>query len=222
MLVTKYTFQSRTPNSKLRPIKAQPHQTSYQDEFFSDTGETPFAQAAGFSGGEYHAPGEESVPESNSETTSSEQAHTSSGFVASAANAGRVAAGTASALARGMGSKAMGGFQNKVSQTAGGRLASSIRESMDTGSDSMGDQEEEGSSDGLSPSFGGQEGWINQSGGFSELSESDQEEARQAHADRQERDPEKHTFDVEDYVDYAQEKQRERNEEIASFVGRNR
>lgn len=105
-----------------------------------------------------------------------------------AANAGRVAAGTASALAKGMGSKAMGGFQNKVSQTAGGRLASSIRESMDTGSDSMGHQEGDGSCDGQSPSFGrdslsGQEGWINQSGGFSELAESDQEDARQAHAD---------------------------------------
>lgn len=193
----------------------------------SDTGETPFAQAAGFSGGESHAPGEEAVSESAGETHSSEQAQTSSGFMTGAANAGRVAAGTASALAKGMGSKAMGGFQNKVSQTAGGRLASSIRESMDTGNDSMGHQEGEGSSDGQSPSFGsdslgGQEGWINQSGGFNELSESDQEEARQAHADWQERDPEKHTFDVEDYVDYAQERQRERNEEIASFVGRAR
>ena len=97
----------------------------------------------------------------------------------------------ASVLAKGMGSKAMGGFQNKVSR----RLASSIRESMDTSSDSMGHQEGDGSSDGQSPSFGsdslgGQEGWINQRGGFSELSESDQEEARQAHADWQERDPE--------------------------------
>lgn len=188
----------------------------------SDTGETPFAQAAGFSGGESHASGEESVSESAGDTHSSEQAQTS-GFMTGAANAGRVAAGTVSALAKGMGSKAMGGFQNKVSQTAGGRLASSIRESMDTGSDSMGHQEGEGSSDGQSPSFGsdslgGQEGWINQSGGFSDLSEADQEEARQTHADWQERDPEKHTFDVEDYVDYAQEKQRERNEEIASFV----
>ncbi|WP_439787867.1 Arm DNA-binding domain-containing protein [Neptunomonas phycophila] len=34
----------------------------------------------------------------------------------------------ASALAKGVDSKAVGGFQNKVSQTAGGRLASSIRE----------------------------------------------------------------------------------------------
>lgn len=62
-----------------------------------------------------------------------------------------------------------------------------------------------------------QKGRISQSGGFSELSESDQEEARQAHADYAQ---EKHTFDVEDCVDYAQEKQKERNEEIASFVGR--
>lgn len=63
--------------------------------------------------------------------------------------------------------------------------------------------------------MGDQEGWISQSGGFSELSESDQEEARQATLTGK---PAKHTFDVEGCVDYAQEKQRERNEEIASFV----
>ncbi len=40
-----------------------------------------------------------------------------------------------------------------------------------------------------------QKGRISQSGGFSELSESDQEEARQAHADWQAHDPEKHRLD---------------------------
>ncbi len=100
----------------------------------------------------------------------------------------------------------MGGFQNKVSQTAGGRLALSIREGMGTDSPSMRHQEGDGSSDEQSPFLGsdslvGQEGWVNQSGGFNELSESGQEEARQAHADWQERDPEKYTFDVEDYVE---------------------
>ncbi|EGR0728313.1 conjugal transfer protein TrbL [Vibrio cholerae] len=54
------------------------------------------------------------------------------------------------------------------------------------------------------------------------MSSEDQEEARQAHAEWQERDPEKHTFDVEDYVSYAQERQQERNEEVASFVKKGR
>ncbi|MBM5031209.1 conjugal transfer protein TrbL [Vibrio parahaemolyticus] len=61
-------------------------------------------------------------------------------------------------------------------------------------------------------------GWMNQTSGFDDLSSDDQEEAHQAHAEWQERDPEKHTFDVEDYVSYAQE----RNEEVASFVNKGR
>ncbi|EOX3959790.1 conjugal transfer protein TrbL [Vibrio alginolyticus] len=63
---------------------------------------------------------------------------------------------------------------------------------------------------------------MNQTGGFDDLSSEDQEEARQAHVEWQERDPEKHTFDVEDYVSYAQERQQERNEEVASFVKKGR
>lgn len=65
-------------------------------------------------------------------------------------------------------------------------------------------------------SLGG--GWLNQTSGFDGLSSEDQEEARQAHAEWQERDPAKHTFDVEDYVSYSQEQQQERNEEVANFV----
>ncbi|EPF2929268.1 conjugal transfer protein TrbL [Vibrio navarrensis] len=63
---------------------------------------------------------------------------------------------------------------------------------------------------------------MNQTGGFDGLSGEDQEEARQAHAEWQDLDPEKHTFDVEDYVSYAQERQQERNEEVASFVKKGR
>ncbi|EOX3405929.1 conjugal transfer protein TrbL [Vibrio cholerae] len=63
---------------------------------------------------------------------------------------------------------------------------------------------------------------MNQTCGFDGLSSEDQEEARQAHEEWQERDPEKHTFDVEDYVSYAQERQQERNEEVASFVKKGR
>ncbi|EOX4909773.1 conjugal transfer protein TrbL [Vibrio alginolyticus] len=63
---------------------------------------------------------------------------------------------------------------------------------------------------------------MNQTNGFDDLSSEDQEEARKAHAEWQDRDPEKHTFDVEDYVSYAQERQQERNEEVASFVKKGR
>ncbi|EGR1558525.1 conjugal transfer protein TrbL [Vibrio parahaemolyticus] len=59
---------------------------------------------------------------------------------------------------------------------------------------------------------------MNQIGSFDGLSSEDQEEARQAHSEWQERNPEKHTFDVEGYVSYAQE----RNEEVASFVNKGR
>ena len=55
-----------------------------------------------------------------------------------------------------------------------------------------------------------------------EKSSEDQDKARQSHAEWQARDPEKHTFDVGDYVSYAQERQQERNEEVASFVNRDR
>lgn len=63
---------------------------------------------------------------------------------------------------------------------------------------------------------GGGTGWMNQTGGFDGLSIEDQEEAHQAHVEWQERDPKKHTFDVVDYVAYAQE----RNAEVASFVNK--
>lgn len=78
--------------------------------------------------------------------------------------------------------------------------------------------------DDASPAFdndslgGGGTSWMNQNGGFDGLSSEDQEEARRAHSEWQERAPEKHTVDVEDYVSYAQERQQERNEEVASFV----
>ncbi|MEF2482274.1 conjugal transfer protein TrbL [Vibrio mimicus] len=65
-------------------------------------------------------------------------------------------------------------------------------------------------------------GWVNQTGGFDALSSEDQDKARQSHAEWQARDPKKHTFDVGDYVSYAQERQQERNEEVASFVNRDR
>lgn len=68
----------------------------------SSTGSTPFAQAAGFG------------------------SDSSGGSVVQAT---RVAAGTAGNLAKGVGSMAADNFKTRTAQTAGGRLATSIRES---------------------------------------------------------------------------------------------
>ncbi len=168
----------------------------------ASTGDTPFAQAAGFSGAGSSSSG--------------------GGF----GRAAFLAAGTAGELAKGVGAKMAGSFQDKANQTAGGRLASSIRESMEPKSDNDAGSADQVSdtasfdSDSLSGGNGG--GWVNQTGGFDALSSEDQDKARQSHAEWQARDPEKHTFDVGDYVSYAQERQHERNEEVASFVNRDR
>lgn len=161
----------------------------------ANTGDTPFSQAAGFAG-------------------SGQPAGSSSG--GGFGRAASLVAGTAGELAKGAGSKVAGKFQDKVNQTAGGRLATSIRESMEPKGDTY------AGADSPSPSFDsdslgvGGTSWMNQTGGFDGLSSEEQEEARQAHAEWQESDPEKHTFDVEGYVSYAQE----RNEEVAGFVNR--
>ena len=125
-----------------------------------------------------------------------------------------------------------GKFQERVSQTAGGRLATSIRESMaQQGSDDASDNSASDAADanGSTPSFasdslsgGNSGGWASQSGGFSGLSSQDQLEARQAHAQWQALDPQQHTSGVEDFVSDAQIRQQECNDEIASFVNRDR
>ena len=70
-------------------------------------GSSPFAQAAGFG---------------DSGSSSS-----GGGF----AKAAKLATGTASELAKGVGSQVKQGFQERVSETTGGKLAASIRESME-------------------------------------------------------------------------------------------
>ncbi len=161
---------------------------------------------------------------SGSEGSSSDYADTGESPFAQAAgfsHASSLAVGTASELAKGVGAKVTEKFQGTVNQTAGGRLATSIRESMESNGDNN-----ESANNNSSPSFssdslsGENGGWKNQTGGFDSLSSEDQEKARQSHAEWQERDPEKYTSDVEDYVSYAQERQQERNEEVASFVNR--
>ncbi len=71
-------------------------------------GGSPFAQAAGFGG--------------------SDSGSSRSGF----ARAAKLATGTASELAKGVGSQMKQGFQERVNETAGGKVAASIRESMES------------------------------------------------------------------------------------------
>ncbi len=177
------------------------------------SGSSEFAQAAGFAG-------------------ASSSGDSSSGIGDRVSRAASLAAGTASELAKGVGAKMAGKFQDRVSQTAGGRLATSIRESMaQQGGDDAGDNPASDAVDvnGSAPSFAGDSlsggnggGWASQSGGFSGLSSQDQLKARQAHAQWQALDPQQHIAGVEEFVSEAQLRQQECNDEIASFVNRDR
>ncbi|EGQ8112695.1 P-type conjugative transfer protein TrbL [Vibrio parahaemolyticus] len=238
------------------------------------TGDTPFAQAAGFggesSGGAQASGGGESSGSSDqgsTETASTDtetgsadgqsssegqgdsssgdqaaKAVATGGFMAGAAKAGRIAADTGANLAKGTGAvaKAKAGQMKakaleRIGETTGGKIAAAIKGQgqkgqggSETGNAGDSGSSESGASD-SSPSFdsdslsgGNGGGWVNQTGGFDALSSEDQDKARQSHAEWQARDPEKHTFDVGDYVSYAQERQQERNEEVASFVNKGR
>ncbi|HGY0710796.1 P-type conjugative transfer protein TrbL [Vibrio cholerae] len=237
------------------------------------TGDTPFAQAAGFggesSGGAQASGGGESSGSSDqgstetastdtetgsadSQSSSEGQGDSSSGdqaakavatggFMAGAAKVGRIAADTGANLAKGTGAvaKAKAGQMKakalqRIGETTGGKIAAAIKGQgqegqggSETGNAGDSGSSESGASD-SSPSFdsdslsGGNGGWVNQTGGFDALSSEDQDKARQSHAEWQARNPEKHTFDVGDYVSYAQERQQERNEEVASFVNKGR
>ena len=177
------------------------------------SGSSEFAQAAGFAG-------------------ASSSGDFSSGIGDRVSRAASLAAGTAGELAKGVGAKMAGKLQDRVSQTAGGRLATSIRESMaQQGSDDVRDNSASDAADanGSAPSFASDSlsgansgGWASQSGGFSGLSSQDQLKARQAHAQWQALDPQQHTSGVEDFVSEAQMRQQECNDEIASFVNRDR
>lgn len=241
------------------------------------TGNTPFAEAAGFSnsvsgdgagsdqvssgGFDSSSSGGNSSgdnSQANTETASASasdagQSDSSSsadpvtttaagGFMAGAAKMGRIAADTGANLAKGTGAvakakakqmKAKG--KERIAETTGGKIAAAINSlgqqqgDSDTGNTGDSGSTDSGASDD-SPSFdsdslsggGSDSGWINQTGGFDALSSEDQDIARQSHAEWQARDPKKHTFDVGEYVSYAQERQQERNEEVASFVNKGR
>ena len=179
----------------------------------ADTENSAFAQAAGFA-------------------DSGAAGDSSSGMGGRFSRAASVAAGTVGVLAKGVGAKIAGRAQSRVNQTVGGRLATSIRESMaQQGSDDASDNSASDATDanGSTPSFDSDSlsgansgGWASQSGGFSGLSSQDQIKARQAHAQWQALDPQKHTAGVEEFVSEAQLRQQECNDEISSFVNRDR
>ncbi|HDZ5419535.1 TPA: P-type conjugative transfer protein TrbL [Vibrio harveyi] len=186
-------------------------------------GDTPFSEAAGFSSSDSSGGGD---------TGSSSSAAKAGGFMAGASKAGRIAADTGANLAKGIGSVAKAKADNvkskamqRVSDTAGGKVAAAIK---GQGSNSNSNENNDSSDSGESPSFdnnslsGGNSGWINQTGGFDALSSEDQDKARQSHADWQESNPDRNTFDVGEYVSYAQERHQERKDEVASFVNKNK
>jgi type IV secretion system protein VirB6/type IV secretion system protein TrbL len=76
----------------------------------STAGSSAFAQAAGFSG---------------------DSGSSSSGNVGGVAKAAKLATGTVSELAKGVGSQMKQGFQERLNDTAGGKLAAGIRASME-------------------------------------------------------------------------------------------
>ncbi|MCP1633706.1 P-type conjugative transfer protein TrbL [Kerstersia gyiorum] len=158
-------------------------------------GSSPFAQAAGFGGSGGGSGG---------------------GF----SRAAKLAAGTVGELAKGAGAAVKQSAQQRVSETAGGKLAASIRASMEPPkADNTDAAAFDGDSLGGAGATGGGDGWINQTGGFGNLSEADQAKAAESHAEWQAKS-EGNTFDVEDYVSYVQERQQERNSEIDAFVNR--
>ncbi|KTT31336.1 conjugal transfer protein TrbL [Pseudomonas oryzihabitans] len=160
-----------------------------------------------------------------------QQSGSGQGLLASAASAlgtaGRIAADAGANLAKGTADVAKGkaasmreAAAERIAGTTGGKIAAAIK-SSGGGTDDNAGEFSGNSLGGDGGSFGGgsDSGWNNQTGGFSELSEADQDKARESHAAWQEKSP-GNTFGVEDYVSYVQERQQERKAEVASFVNK--
>lgn len=90
------------------------------------SGSAPFAQAGGFSGGEGGGSG------------------SGGGGGGGFGRAAKLAAGTVGELVKGVGSSVSSSFQERVSETAGGKLAASIRESMEPAQGEEGQKEQFG------------------------------------------------------------------------------
>lgn len=126
-------------------------------------------------------------------------------------NAGMFAADMAKNLSSGiskevgsMFAEKMGAAKEAIGETFGGRVADQI---------SGGGSSEGGESANDTAGGGGSEAsdrppdsWMSESGGFDALSQEDQEVAREMHSDWKQRDPERNTFGIDDYVSYVQER----------------
>ncbi|MDG2676300.1 P-type conjugative transfer protein TrbL [Vibrio parahaemolyticus] len=200
----------------------------------SGGGDTGSSSSDNSSNGDTGSSSSDNSSNGDTGSSSSSSAAKAGGFMAGASKAGRIAADTGANLAKGIGSVAKAKADNvkskamqRVSDTAGGKVAAAIK-AQGQGSDSNSNENNDSSDSGESPSFdnnslsGGDSGWINQTGGFDALSSEDQDKARQSHADWQESNPDRNTFDVGEYVSYAQERQQERKAEVASFVNKNK
>lgn len=183
------------------------------------TGDTPFAQAAGFGSG------------SGKSSSGTSSVSTGGGFLSSAAKAGRITADAGGILAKAAGSVAMTkassikeSAMTRIADTTGGKIASAIK---GTGATAIADDNVGAAlrarSEFTGNNLGGNAGdsdWIDQTAGFSALSEADQAKASESHASWQAENPEERTFGIEDYVSYVQERQQERNAEAASFINK--
>ena len=111
----------------------------------SGTGNTPFAQAAGFgsSATESGPSADGSTKGSNAKAAKFGSGQASSGegksggLMASAANAGKVAVETGSILAQQAASSMVDAAKDRIGQTAGGRLAAAIKASQAAGESAM-------------------------------------------------------------------------------------
>lgn len=144
------------------------------------------------------------------------------GFMAAAAKAGKIAADAGANLAKRTAEVAISkaasmkeSAMDRIADTAGGKMAAAIKASgAGAGSDAGAGAAPGTGSEFTGNNLGGDAGgWINQTGGFSELSEADQARASESHAEWRAKN-EGNTFGVEDYVLYMQERQQEQ----ASFL----
>ncbi|MGL4447819.1 MAG: P-type conjugative transfer protein TrbL [Aeromonas sp.] len=162
---------------------------------------TPFAQAAGMDNTTASA--------ADSPSTAPAAKSERSGFMAQAAKAGQISAQAGGLLVKAAGDVAKAGADSvagRVAQTTGGKMAAAIRASAPRAATEFSGNQ-----------LGPDASWLNQQGGFSQLSTADQQQARAAHAQWQKRSAD-NQLTLDDYVTYVQTRQQERNAEAAQFV----
>jgi len=195
---------------------------------------TPLSHAAGFGGSKGGDVGPKGGQAPTGGSKEGGQSGSKPSLLSSAASAlgkaGRITADAGVNLAKGVGAVANTKIKSmnntakaRISDTVGGKIAAAIKgtgEKAKNATDSAGtDTTSEFSGNSLGGDTGGGEGWINQTGGFNELSEADQKKAEKSHTEWKARS-EGNTFGLDDYVSYVQERQQERRSEVENFVNK--